>query len=109
MPNRESAGWAPALSDYSQVFTVQNPWHSSGIVPPAWALPVERPLARVLWKRLKANQPRRFQLVLGPRRVGKTTTLYQTANRLIKEGVHPARIWWLRMDHPLLMNLELGS
>jgi len=109
MPNRESAGWTPALSDYSQVFTEQNPWHSSGIVPPAWALPVERPLARVLWKRLKANQPRRFQLVLGPRRVGKTTSLYQTANRLIKEGVHPARIWWLRMDHPLLMNLELGS
>ncbi len=32
-----------------------------------------------------------------------------TASRLIKEGIRPNRIWWLRLDHPLLMNLELGS
>ena len=55
------------------------------------------------------NHPRRFQMVLGPRRVGKTTSLYQTASHLIQEGIKPSRIWWLRMDHPLLMNLELGS
>lgn len=35
--------------------------------------------------------------------------MYQTASRLIKEGVNPRRIWWLRLDHPLLMNLELGG
>jgi predicted AAA+ superfamily ATPase len=35
--------------------------------------------------------------------------MYQTANRLIKEGVKPRRVWWLRLDHPLLMNLNVGE
>lgn len=100
--------WQPGPGDYSQVFVEQNPWHRTGVVPAAWALSVERPLARFLWRRILDNSPRRFELILGPRRVGKTTSMYQTASRLIKEGTGPGRIWWLRLDHPLLMNLELG-
>lgn len=109
MPNPKGPVWSPAVSDYSQVFAEQNPWHLNNVVPPAWALPVERPLARHLWQRLLENSPRRFELILGPRRVGKTTSLYQTASRLIKAGVSANRIWWLRLDHPLLMNLDLGE
>lgn len=109
MPNFKAPLWSPAASDYSQVFAEQNPWHINNVVPPAWALPVERPLARHLWQRLLENKPRRFELILGPRRVGKTTSLYQTASRLIRAGVHADRIWWLRLDHPLLMNLDLGE
>jgi uncharacterized protein len=109
MPKKREPVWKPAVSDFSQVFSEQNPWHSSGEVPSAWALPIERPLARMLADRLTNNQPRRFQLILGPRRVGKTTSLYQTANRLLKQGIKPIRVWWLRMDHPLLMDLELGG
>lgn len=109
MSNPKLPVWSPAASDYSQVFAEQNPWHFNNVVPPAWALPVERPLARHLWQRLLENTPRRFELILGPRRVGKTTSLYQTAARLINAGVAADRIWWLRLDHPLLMNLDLGD
>lgn len=101
--------WQPGAGDYGQVFEEQNPWHRTGKVPPAWALPVERPLARHLWRRILDNKPRRFELILGPRRVGKTTSMYQTANRLLTEGVQARRVWWLRLDHPLLMNLDVGS
>lgn len=41
--------------------------------------------------------------MLGPRRVGKTTCLYQAVRHLLRAGVDPKRIWWLRLDHPLLM------
>ncbi len=41
--------------------------------------------------------------MLGPRRVGKTTCLYQAVRHLLKSGVDAKRIWWLRLDHPLLM------
>lgn len=109
MSNPKLPVWSPAASDYSQVFAEQNPWHFNNVVPPAWAFPVERPLARHLWQRLLENTPRRFELILGPRRVGKTTSLYQTAARLINAGVAADRIWWLRLDHPLLMNLNLGD
>jgi predicted AAA+ superfamily ATPase len=91
------------------VFREQNPWHyDAHVVPEVWAKTIERPLAGVLWHRLLNNEPRRFQLVLGPRRVGKTTSLYQTVRRLLKEGVVHNRIWWLRLDHPLLMEVPLN-
>ena len=101
--------WQPQPSDYHRVFAEQNPWHRSGTVPDVLAPPNERFLARVLWKRLVNNEPRRHQVILGPRRVGKTTALYQTVRHLINNGVAPGRIWWLRLDHPLLMEGALGD
>jgi hypothetical protein len=99
--------WEPGPEDYGRVFAEQNPWHANGLVPDALAYQVERPLADSLWGRLVCGEPRRFQLVLGPRRVGKTTCLYQTVRRLLREGVVPARLWWLRLDHPLFMQVPL--
>ena len=102
------AAWTPRFSDFEHVFTEQNPWHSQGAVPPSLAPPVERPLAQLLWQRLLRDDPLRYQLVLGPRRVGKTTVLYQTVRHLL-ERVEPQRVWWLRMDHPLLLQMPLGE
>lgn len=48
-------------------------------------------------------------MILGPRRVGKTTSMYQTVKRLLEEKVSPRRLCWLRLDHPLLMQLDLGA
>ncbi len=94
---------------HRRVFEEQNPWHQSGAVPEAHAPTTERSLATVLWERLLNNEPRRHQVILGPRRVGKTTVLYQTVRRLTDVGIAPSRIWWLRMDHPLLLQVNLGD
>ena len=107
--NRRGPTWQPSGADYAHVVLEQNPWKSGGAVPASWAPPVERPLSAGLADRLTASEPRRFQLVLGPRRVGKTTCLYQTVRRLLASGVSPARVWWLRLDHPLLLRFELGD
>lgn len=95
--------------DLEQVFDGQNPWHRTSSVPVAFAPPRERPLAQILWQRLLRDQPRRFQLIIGPRQVGKTTVIYQTVRHLLKEGVEPGRVWWLRLDHPILMQESLGA
>ena len=99
----------PSINDYMRVLFEQNPWMSSGDVPASWAPPVERPLPALLSDRLLASEPERFQLVLGPRRVGKTTSLYQTVRRLLAAGIAPNRIRWMRLDHPLLMRFDLGA
>lgn len=99
--------WSPRTNDVVAVINEQNPWRTTGTVPPVWNLPVRRPLAKLLWRRLVNNEPRRFQVVLGPRRVGKTTSLYQTVQALIDDGVSAQRLWWLRLDHPLLMTFKL--
>ena len=109
MPNAWGPTWQPRPGDYDRVFREQNPWHDTGQVPATLALPVERPIARYLPDRITNDRPRRFQLILGPRRVGKTTSMYQAVRRLLGEGVPADRLWWLRLDHPLLMQIELGT
>lgn len=101
--------WTPAAEDYNRLFSEQNPWHSLGEVPKALALDVERSIVGHLAKRLQTSEPRRFQIILGPRRVGKTTSLYQVLRTLLASGIDAKRLWWMRLDHPLLMQISLGE
>ena len=101
--------WEPKARDFHRVYAEQNPWHFLRTVPGSLAPPVERRLAQLLWRQLHGGAPRRYSVVLGPRRVGKTTVLYQTVRHLLDQDVEPHRIWWLRMDHPLLMSVDLGE
>lgn len=103
------ANTASRPEDIAQVLDTQNPWHRQAEVPSAFAPPGERPLAQILWRRLRNDGLRRYQLIIGPRQVGKTTALYQTVRHLLKEGAAPTDIWWLRMDHPVLMRERLDS
>ncbi len=109
MGRKRGPTWHPKQEDYRRVFQEQNPWHQSGTVPETWAKKIERPLARYLADRLRKDEPRRFQLILGPRRVGKTTSMYQTVKSFLAEGLSANALWWLRLDHPLLLQLDLGN
>jgi predicted AAA+ superfamily ATPase len=46
--------------------------------------------------------PRRVSAIVGPRRVGKSTLIYQTIDHLLKEGTDPARILLFTGDNPAL-------
>lgn len=96
-------------TDVSTILSEQNPWQRHGNVPDVLAPPVERPLAEHLWERLQQDDPRRFLLVLGARRVGKTTAMYQTVRHLLDAGVDPGRVWWMRLDHPVLLRVSLDD
>ena len=104
-----SPTWTPAAEDYNRLFLEQNPWHSLGEVPTALALEIERSIVEHLEQRLQIQEPRRFQIILGPRRVGKTTSLYQVIKGLLASGIDAKRLWWMRLDHPLLMQISLGD
>ena len=96
--------------DLDQTLDDQNPWHRTGSVPTSLARRTERALGSTLWRRLLEDEPRRFQFVLGPRRVGKTTALYQTVRHLLNDaGLEPGRVWWLRLDHPVLVRRDVGD
>jgi hypothetical protein len=69
----------------------------------------ERACVAGLADRLLRDTPRRFQLVLGARRIGKTTVMYQIVRRLLRSGIPASRLWWFRLDHPLLLQADLGS
>ena len=101
--------WSPREADFGRVIGEQMPWLRNGEVPSLLAPEYQRPLARLLWGRLIGKRRDRFQIILGPRRVGKTTVLYQTVGNLLKHGVRPGRIAWWRLDHPLLSDVPLGD
>lgn len=103
------ASWRSSVQEIDRVLGEQNPWHSDRLVPGALAPPVERTLTRRLWEHVLADYPPRFHVVLGPRRVGKTTAMYQCVRRLLEAGQAPERLWWLRMDHPVLLRESLGD
>ncbi len=79
------------------------------MVPEVLAPPRERAIGAGLYKVLLSESHRRFQVIIGPRRVGKTTALYQTVRHLLQSGVDQNQILWLRLDHPLLMRYEMGA
>ena len=99
--------WQPRAKDQADVLADQNPWRTTRLVPPELTQRVRRPLSEHLWRALMHPAVERFQLILGPRRVGKTTTMYQTVARLIAEGIDHKRLIWLRLDHPILMQKSL--
>lgn len=101
--------WQPQPAEYDQVWSEQSPWLRTGEVPAALAPPTERLLARALPDRLLDDRPRRFHVILGPRRVGKSTVMYQVVRALLARGVPARRVLWLRLDHPLWLRVELGD
>jgi predicted AAA+ superfamily ATPase len=102
--------WLPPVSDLAEIITAQNPWmKGSAGVPATLAPATERPLAKVLWQAVQREHPFRYQVVIGPRRVGKTTAVYQTVSRLLANGAPRDRLAWFRLDHPVLMRMELGG
>ncbi len=104
-----TAPWKPTPEDIARVLQEQNPWRTSGVVPPVLAPPVERSMGQSLWRTVLGSEPRRFQVILGPRRVGKTTVMYQTVKHLLEAGIPAHRLFWLRLDHPLLLQMSLGD
>ena len=96
-------------SDLQDLILSQNPWLSDGKVPDHLAPPVERPLAKHLWRWVLNRSLKKYLVVLGPRRVGKTTVMYQTVRHLLRENIPANRILWVRLDHPELMNVKLGE
>ena len=60
----------------------------------------ERWLTGHLTRLLQMSSTKRHQVILGPRRTGKTTILNQTAARLIESGVSPQMIYGMSLDHP---------
>jgi uncharacterized protein len=101
--------WSPSAQDYIDIFNTMNPWHRDGKVPESLAKKRRRPLAECLWRYLAAPVIDRYQVVIGPRRVGKTVAMYQTVQQLLEQEIHPRRLWWLHMAHPLLMEIPLGA
>lgn len=91
-----------------KVLRQYNPWWRK----PAEIKEVSKPQKRIAYyeamKIMQHKTSRRFSILSGARRVGKTTILYQMIDRLISEGVSPRNILYVSFDNPIvkLVNTE---
>ena len=78
----------------------QNPWWTLGKVPQKLVMPYRRRDFYTLKERMPE---RKILAIVGPRRAGKTTVLFQLVDDLIREqGVDPKRILFVSLDYPYL-------
>ena len=99
------------MKDFKPILSIiaeQNPWWQGLAIPDYLAPPTQRPLAKYLWKYILSSSLKRHLIILGPRRVGKTTVMYQTIQHLLRHQISADKIQWVRLDHPLLMTVDLG-
>jgi len=104
------AGELVATEDLLRVLTGFNPWWTGR---PFGVEPFRRLAFQACRKSLINKSLRRALLLSGPRRVGKTTVLFQLATALltgdseIREPVPAKSILYLSLDHPMLKLLGL--
>ncbi len=73
----------------------RNPWWISGKVPDG-LLGIQR--TEYLEKMAESLKDRKLLAILGIRRSGKSTLIYQLINQLLREGVSPKNIFYINTD-----------
>ena len=86
----------------TRIITALNPWHASGQAQLPGVPASERNLFRPIHQRLSSSEPPgefRHEVIVGPRRTGKSTLLKQLANKLcLDSGIDPRKITYLSLD-----------
>ena len=94
-----------AIVNNEQVMKVlrqYNPWWRTPSAIKEESKPQKRLAYYEALRTLTHKSIRRFAVLSGMRRVGKTTILYQIIDHLIDEGVNPRNILYATFDNPIL-------
>ncbi len=85
-----------------KVLRQYNPWWRTPSAIKEESKPQKRLAYYEALKTLTHKNIRRFAVLFGMRRVGKTTILYQIIDHLIDEGINPRNILYATFDNPIL-------
>lgn len=85
-----------------KVLRQYNPWWRIPAACKEYSKPQKRLAYYEALRILNHKTIRRFAILSGVRRVGKTTILYQMIEHLIEEGISPKNIFYATFDNPIL-------
>ena len=92
-----------------KVLRQYNPWWRTPSAIKEESKPQKRLAYYEALKMLKHRSIRRFAVLSGVRRVGKTTIMYQIIENLIDEGINPKNIFYVTFDNPILKLVNVES
>jgi predicted AAA+ superfamily ATPase len=84
-------------TDILRNLQVQNTWWTTGKVEDGLAPEFKRSVYKRVCE-VFFNEIRRFPVLSGPRRVGKSTMMFQAIDKLLNDGVRPERILFYTLD-----------
>ena len=85
-----------------KVLNIYNPWWKIGELPKDYIQKMKRLAFYDVKDILMKSDIRRFVVLSGARRVGKTTILYQLIDELLNHGVNEKNIVYMSLDNPIL-------
>ncbi len=85
-----------------KVLRQYNPWWRNPLYIKEDSKPQKRLAYYEAIKMIKHKTLRRFAVLSGARRVGKTTIMYQMIENLIEEGINPKNILYISFDNPIV-------
>ena len=88
---------------------IENPWWHDGYVPKLFRTFRPRAYLELFYPLVKSRKVRRANVLMGPRRVGKTVLIHHAIQKLIESGIFPKRIAYFSVDHPIYNGLALES
>ncbi len=92
-----------------KVLRQYNTWWKTPSVIKEESKPQKRLAYYETLKMLTHKTIRRFTILSGVRRVGKTTIMYQIIDKLIDDGVNPKNIFYATFDNPILKLVDVDS
>ena len=92
-----------------KVLRQYNPWWNNPYSIKDESKPQKRLAYYEALKMIKRQSLRRFVVLSGARRVGKTTIMYQLIENLIDEGVNPKNILYVSFDNPIVKLISVES
>lgn len=92
-----------------KVLRQYNPWWRTPSAIKEESKPQKRLAYYQALKMMRHKSIRRFVILSGVRRVGKTTIMYQIIENLLDEGVNPKNIFYVTFDNPILKLVNVES
>jgi predicted AAA+ superfamily ATPase len=86
---------------------IDNPWWTNGKIPAYYGGMMPRAYLEIFYPLVKNCKINRAQILMGPRRVGKTVMIYHTIQRLIDNGVDPSNIVYISIETPIYNGVSL--
>ena len=86
---------------------IENPWWETNKIPASYLSFTPRSYLKLFYPLVQSKKINRANVLMGPRRVGKTVMLHHAIQNLINEGVSPNKIGYFSVDHPIYNGLGL--
>ena len=85
----------------------ENPWWVTGNIDRYYLSFKPRLYFNLFFPLVRRTNLHRANVLMGPRRVGKTVMIYHTIQQLISEGVPPQKILFASIETPIYNNISL--